>query len=74
MYQTDLNTPKVELEQRIFNLQKYLKKENINGALILQIADLFYFSGTIQQARLYVPAEGDPYNYYMCYIIIMCVI
>ena len=60
MYQTDLNTPKVELEQRIFNLQKYLKKENINGALILQIADLFYFSGTIQQARLYVPAEGDP--------------
>jgi len=60
VYQTDLNTPKVELEQRIFNLQKYLKKENINGALILQIADLFYFSGTIQQARLYVPAEGDP--------------
>jgi Xaa-Pro aminopeptidase len=60
VYQTDLNTPKVELEQRIFNLQKYFKKENINGALILQIADLFYFSGTIQQARLYVPAEGDP--------------
>jgi Xaa-Pro aminopeptidase len=60
VYQTDLNTPKVELEQRIFNLQKYLKKENIDSALILQRVDLFYFSGTIQQAHLYVPAEGDP--------------
>ena len=60
MYQTDLNIPKVELEQRIFNLQKYLKKENIDGALILQRVDLFYFTGTIQQAHLYVPAEGDP--------------
>jgi Xaa-Pro aminopeptidase len=60
VYQTDLNTPKAELEQRIFNLQKYLKKEDIDGALILQLVDLFYFTGTIQQARLYVPAKGDP--------------
>ncbi len=60
MYQTNLNTPKAELEQRIFKLQKYLKKENIDGALILQRVDLFYFSGTIQQAHLYVPANGDP--------------
>jgi len=60
VYQTDLNTPKAELEQRVFNLQKYLEKENIDGALILQLVDLFYFTGTIQQARLYVPAKGDP--------------
>ncbi len=60
MYQTNLNTPKAELEQRIFNLQNYLKKDNIEGALILQLVDLFYFTGTIQQAHLYVPAEGDP--------------
>jgi Xaa-Pro dipeptidase len=60
VYQTNLNTPKVELEQRIFNFQKYLKKENIEAALILQRADLFYFTGTIQQAHLYVPAHGDP--------------
>jgi Xaa-Pro aminopeptidase len=55
-----MNTPKVELEQRIFNFQKYLKKENIDGALILQRVDLFYFTGTIQQAHFYIPAEGDP--------------
>jgi len=60
VYQTDLNTPKVELEKRIFNFQKYLKKENIEAALILQRTDLFYFTGTIQQAHLYVPAHGDP--------------
>ena len=56
----NLNTPKAELEQRVFNLQKYLKNENIDGALILQRIDLFYFTGTIQQAHLYVPAKGDP--------------
>ncbi|MGD9135328.1 MAG: Xaa-Pro peptidase family protein [Desulfobacterales bacterium] len=60
MYPTDLNTPKVELEQRIYNLQKYLIKKDIEGALILQLVDLFYFTGTIQQAHLYVPAQGDP--------------
>ncbi len=60
MFQANLNTPKVELEKRIFNLQIYLNKENIEGALILQRADLFYFTGTIQQAHLYVPSQGDP--------------
>ena len=60
MYQTNLNTPKAELEQRIFNLQRYLKKENIDTALISQRADLFYFAGTIQQAHLFIPADGEP--------------
>ena len=60
MYQTNLKTPKAELEQRIINLQEYLKKENIDGALIVQRVDLFYFTGTIQQAHFYIPAEGDP--------------
>ena len=60
MYQKELNTPKVELEQRIFNLQQYIKKEGIDAALILQRADLFYFAGTIQQANLFIPAEGEP--------------
>jgi Xaa-Pro dipeptidase len=60
VYQTDLNTPKIELKQRISKFQRYLKKENIDGALILQRVDLFYFTGTIQQAHFYIPAEGDP--------------
>ena len=60
MFNTDLNTPKSELEERIKKLQKKLIENNINGALILQKADLFYFTGTIQDAHLYVPADKDP--------------
>jgi hypothetical protein len=41
LYDKKLNTPKAELEQRTINLQKYLKKEKIDGALILQLVDLF---------------------------------
>ena len=60
MYNPEANTPKAEFEQRIFNLQKYIKKENIDAALISQRADLFYFAGTIQQAHLFIPADGEP--------------
>jgi len=60
MFNTDLNTPKSELEARIEKLQKKLDENNINGSLILQKADLFYFAGTIQDAHLYVPCDNDP--------------
>jgi Xaa-Pro aminopeptidase len=32
----------------------------MDGALILQKADMFYYSGTAQQGWLYIPAEGSP--------------
>ncbi len=53
-------TPKSELESRIRKLQGHLAANDLDGALILQNTDLFYFSGTIQQAHLYVPVEGQP--------------
>ncbi len=53
-------TPLAELQARTKKLQKHLAEKNIDGALILQNADLFYFSGTSQQASLYIPAAGDP--------------
>ncbi len=59
MFNTDLNTPKSELEARIEKLQKILDENNVDGALILQKADLFYFAGTIQDAHLYVPCDND---------------
>ncbi len=52
--------PEKELDIRIKNLQKSLKEKKINGALIIQKTDLFYFSGTIQQGWLYVPDNGEP--------------
>jgi Xaa-Pro aminopeptidase len=57
---TELITPKTELEHRIAKLQQHLKTKSIDAGLILQNVDLFYFSGTIQQAHLYVPADGEP--------------
>lgn len=53
-------TPLTELQARREKLQKHLVRQDIDGALILQNADLFYFSGTSQQANLYIPAEGEP--------------
>jgi Xaa-Pro dipeptidase len=58
--ESEMNTPKSELEQRLRRLQNHLRQDNIDAALILQRVDLFYFSGTFQQAALYIPAAGDP--------------
>ena len=54
------STPRSEIDARINKLQAALQDQGIDGVLILQNSDLFYFSGTIQQAHLYVPAEGSP--------------
>ncbi len=53
-------TPKSELDQRCAKLQELLKLHGIDGAVIVQNADLFYFSGTIQRSHLFIPAEGRP--------------
>jgi Xaa-Pro aminopeptidase len=53
-------TPREELEVRIRHLQRLLAAQDIDGALILQNTDLFYFAGTIQQGQLYIPADGEP--------------
>ncbi len=53
-------TPADEVERRIAAFQTVLEERALDGALILQNADLYYFSGTIQQSHLYVPAGGPP--------------
>ena len=52
--------PKAEIEKRISRFQAQLAAASLDGAFILQNADLFYFSGTIQTAVLFVPSIGDP--------------
>ena len=54
------STPREEISQRINRFQKELVTNDLEGAFILQNADLFYFSGTIQSAVLFVPANGVP--------------
>lgn len=53
-------TPREEIERRIRALQAVLAQRGIDAALILQKTDLFYYSGTIQQGVLVVPAAGGP--------------
>lgn len=53
-------TPKAELDRRVAGLQALLQLEDLDGALVIQNTDLFYFGGTVQQSHLYVPASGPP--------------
>lgn len=53
-------TPKAELDRRIAKLQQGLKENSIDAAVIVQNADLFYFTGTVQRSHLFVPSQGKP--------------
>jgi len=52
--------PARELQSRIIKLQEALAAREMNGALIVQKTDLFYFAATSQQGWLYVPVVGEP--------------
>jgi Xaa-Pro aminopeptidase len=52
-------TPAAELAVRIRGLQQILVAQNLGGALIVQKADLFYYTGTTQQGWLYVPVTQE---------------
>ncbi len=54
----DINA--AELGGRIDRLRQALLEKDVDGALIVQKTDLFYFSATSQQGYLYVPSEGAP--------------
>ncbi|MEA2574368.1 MAG: Xaa-Pro dipeptidase [Chloroflexia bacterium] len=53
-------TPRSELEQRATRLQAAMREAGLDGVLATQNADVFYLSGVVQQAQLYLPAEGQP--------------
>ncbi len=53
-------TPLYELEQRVRCLQEKMKLVNIDGVLLVENMDRYYFSGTMQQGFLFVPDEGAP--------------
>ncbi len=52
--------PAGEIKNRIVSFQNALTERDLDGALILQNVDLFYFSGTIQSSVLFVPCQGEP--------------
>ncbi len=58
--QDNMKTPKSELESRISNLQREMKEEDLKLVLIMQQADKFYFSGTVQDGVIVIPSHGKP--------------
>ncbi len=60
--------PVDEINLRTSKIQDELQKEGINGLLIVQRVDMFYFSGTTQTGFLYIPFEGEPVLFIKKYI------
>jgi Xaa-Pro aminopeptidase len=53
-------TPAEEIKTRATKLQEKMREKGIDLALILQNADLFYFTGTLQRGYLCIPQDGEP--------------
>ncbi len=51
--------PAAEVAPRLAGLRAGLSERGLEAALIVQNADLYYFSGTVQRSFLYVPAAGE---------------
>lgn len=53
-------TPTIELNDRFYKLQQEMRAADLDLVLMVQNADLFYFTGTVQQGVMCVPVEGEP--------------
>src|SRR3990172_1507056 len=49
-----------ELAERLAAFRKTLLASGLDGAVLVAATDVFYFSGTRQNAALFVPAAGEP--------------
>ncbi len=52
--------PENEIHDRIARFQSILSKKDMDGALLMQNVDIYYFSGTLQTSILFIPREGKP--------------
>lgn len=55
-----ITVPGAEIAGRLVALQGLLSENGVDAAVIRQNADLYYFTGTVQDAHLVVPASGVP--------------
>jgi Xaa-Pro dipeptidase len=55
-----LLTPPSEINRRIAALQASLLSQQREAALLIQNVDLYYFTGTMQDGALFVPASDEP--------------
>ncbi len=55
-----IKIPASEIANRLVSFQSLLIERGIEAGIIRQNADLFYFTGTVQDAYLFVPSAGEP--------------
>lgn len=52
--------PAPEIARRVSRLQHRLQEGPVDGALILDPLNMYYYTGTMQQGVVFVPTEGEP--------------
>jgi len=55
-----VTVPAGEIERRLAAFRETLRDGGIDVAVVVQNADLYYLTGTVQQSHLVVPADGEP--------------
>lgn len=53
-------TPKEELERRLLSFRILMEREGIDACFLHYKVDYYYFSGTMQDALMYIPRESNP--------------
>lgn len=51
---------KTECAARIARLQERLRRQELDGALLIYPIDVYYFTATRQNSTLWIPARGEP--------------
>ncbi|MCL1981065.1 MAG: Xaa-Pro peptidase family protein [Proteobacteria bacterium] len=51
--------PAEEIARRVVRLQHGLEEKSLDGALILDPLNMYYYTGTIQQGLVFVPTAGE---------------
>ncbi len=52
--------PESEVRNRLVQMQSWMRSSDVDAVFVLQNADVFYFSGTLQSGLLCLPALGEP--------------
>ncbi len=60
MSKTYAEIPKSETTSRTTRLQNLLRSEELDGALLMSVAELYYYSGIGSPGVVYVPTDGEP--------------
>ena len=53
-------TPLEEIENRFTGIRTGMKKQEMDGLLVVQKMNFYYLSGTTQDCLLFIPLEGKP--------------